>query len=216
GFVAFLRFYTLLRRDSWIFSYLPEDGGTNIAEPLAEKINELGGKILLGARAKKLTRWNEGWEVAYTQQSEKKDTTAYKVILAMDSPSTKKLVLNSPDLTTDEEMFWPQGLANAVIRIWFDTAPSTGAEGGIFTGNFTVHNFFWLHRIQDSYRKWHQETGGSAIEVHIYGPPRVLQEPDPVLISRAATDVLSAFPELRGHRIHQTLQRNPESHTLPE
>jgi carotenoid phi-ring synthase / carotenoid chi-ring synthase len=38
GFIAFLRFYTLMRRDAWMFSYLPEDGGTSICEPLAEQI----------------------------------------------------------------------------------------------------------------------------------------------------------------------------------
>ena len=41
GFIAFLRFYTLLRRDAWMFSYLPEDGGTSICEPLSAKVNEL-------------------------------------------------------------------------------------------------------------------------------------------------------------------------------
>ena len=31
GFIAFLRFYTLMRRDAWAFSYLPADGGTSQA-----------------------------------------------------------------------------------------------------------------------------------------------------------------------------------------
>ena len=46
GFIAFLRFYTLLRRDSWIFSYMPADGGTSFIDPLVEKVNELGGKVV--------------------------------------------------------------------------------------------------------------------------------------------------------------------------
>ncbi len=45
GFISFLRFYTLLRRDAWMFSYLPEDGGTSLCEPLAERIKELGGRV---------------------------------------------------------------------------------------------------------------------------------------------------------------------------
>ncbi|NTW13089.1 MAG: FAD-dependent oxidoreductase, partial [Anaerolineales bacterium] len=48
GFISFLRFYTLMRRDAWIFSYLPEDGGTSLCEPLAERIQQLGGRVRLG------------------------------------------------------------------------------------------------------------------------------------------------------------------------
>ena len=36
GFLAFLRFYTVMRRDSWVFDYLSGPGGTCIAAPLAE------------------------------------------------------------------------------------------------------------------------------------------------------------------------------------
>src|SRR5512141_1916818 len=50
GFIAFLRFYTLLRRDAWMFSYLPEEGGTSICEPLSARVCELGGEVRLGGR----------------------------------------------------------------------------------------------------------------------------------------------------------------------
>ena len=59
GFIAFLRFYTLLRRDAWMFSYLPEDGGTSVCEPLAEKIKQLGGEVRLGSRVKRVVREDE-------------------------------------------------------------------------------------------------------------------------------------------------------------
>ena len=48
GYVSFMRFYTLLRRDAWTFSYMPADGGTALVEPLARKVEELGGTILRG------------------------------------------------------------------------------------------------------------------------------------------------------------------------
>jgi isorenieratene synthase len=50
--------------------------------------------------------------------------------------------------------------------------------------------------------------------VHLYGPPELLEKPDAVLLARAANDVQSAFPELRGHLIHQHLQHNAPIHTL--
>jgi isorenieratene synthase len=215
GFIGFLRFYTLMRRDSWAFSYMPNDGGTSLAEPLAEKATEFGAEIKLGSTVKKINKTTRGWAIDYTQPiGETAQLTAEQVILAADSPNTAQIVGDSPDLTTPQELFWPQGVETAVVRIWYDTIPKKLGEGGIFTGEFTIHNFFWLHIIQDQYRRWHRETGGSAIEVHIYGPPETLQEPDAVLISRATSDVQAAFPELRGHRLHQTLQRNPPTHTM--
>lgn len=214
GFLGFLRFYTLMRRDSWTFSYMPMDGGTSLAEPLAETAQKLGTDIQLGALVTRIDKTSEGWQIDYTQNAIDRSITTRQMILATDAPNTAKIVGNSPDLAAPPDLFWPQGLETAVVRIWYDTVPKKLAEGGIFTGEFTIHNFFWLHIIQDQYRRWHRETGGSAIEVHIYGPPEVLQEPDAVLISRATADVQAAFPELRGHRLHQALQRNPATHTM--
>src|SRR5512144_2227378 len=65
GFIAFLRFYTLLRRDAWMFSYLPDEGGTSICEPLAAKVTELGGSVRLGSRVKRIIREGEGWRVTW-------------------------------------------------------------------------------------------------------------------------------------------------------
>jgi isorenieratene synthase len=214
GFIGFLRFYTLMRRDSWAFSYMPMDGGTSLAEPLAKTAEELGTEIQMGAAVTQVKKIAKGWEVDYTQGDRKKTKHTRRVVFASDAPNTAKIIEASPDLPSSEDLFWPQGLETAVVRIWYDTTPNKMAEGGIFTGDFTIHNFFWLHIIQDQYRRWHRETGGSAIEVHIYGPPGVLREPDAALISRATSDVQAAFPELRGHRIHQTLQRNPATHTM--
>jgi isorenieratene synthase len=105
-------------------------------------------------------------------------------------------------------------MATAVVRVWFDREPGHSSESGILSGDFTADNFFWLHRIQDSYVHWHRATGGSAVELHIYGPPWVLEQPDALLIARAINDVQNSFPELKGHRIHQVLRRNEPTHTL--
>jgi isorenieratene synthase len=78
-----------------------------------------------------------------------------------------------------------------------------------------MHNFFWLHKIYTPYRKWHDETGGSCIEVHVYGPEDVLKQTDAVLITNMLTDFYRAFPELKGHLIKPHLQRNAATHTLP-
>ena len=46
GFLAFIRFYTLMRRDAWSFDYLPNGSG-EVCEKLSQKIKQLGGEISL-------------------------------------------------------------------------------------------------------------------------------------------------------------------------
>ncbi|MBT3336287.1 MAG: FAD-dependent oxidoreductase [Anaerolineae bacterium] len=212
GFLAFLRFYTLLRRDAWVFSYLPEDGGTSICEPLGDRIRNLNGSIFLGASVTQVIRergeWLVVWETAQGQESAR----AQHLILATDSKNAENLI--EENLNPDE-LFFPRSLANAVIRLWFDAHPKAGAEAGIFTGEFTLHNYFWLDKLSNPFRRWARETGGSAIEAHIYGPDEVLAQPDAILLAQAIQDMQRVWPELRGHRIFAHIQRNPATHTLP-
>jgi isorenieratene synthase len=216
GFIAFLRFYTLLRRDAWAFSYLPTDGGTCLAEPLAARVREMGGQIEMGVSVHALERQADGWHIRTLQAGGTEGgLLARQVILATDSPHTAAILGASSGLATAaRDLYWPRGMATAVVRLWFDQAPQKGAEAGMFSGDFILDNFFWLHRIQDAYIRWHRATGGSAVEVHIYGPPGLLEEPDAVLLTRAIADVHSAFPTLRGHQIHHVLRRNQPTHTL--
>lgn len=210
GFLAFLRFYTLLRRDAWQFGYLPAGGGV-LTESLAARVIELGGEIRLGVRATHLEK-DGGWNVAWEQDGRPGLDSAPFVILATDSPAAESLLRGSFPADT---LFFPRGMANAIIRLWFRRAPKPGPEAGLFSGDYVMHNFFWLERLYLPYRAWNITTGGSAIEVHIYGPEEVLAQPDALLLTRAITDVTRAYPELRGCLLGQHLQRNPATQTLP-
>ncbi len=214
GFIAFLRFYTLMRRDAWIFSYLPDDGGTNICEPLSAKIKQLGGEISLGSRVKRVAREGGQWFVTRESSSGGETLRAHQIILATDPNNAKKILRESFGREIDD-LFFPRALSNAVVRLWFDIKLSDMPEAGIFTGDFTVHNFFWLDRLSNPYRRWSRERGGSALEMHIYGPPETLAQSDAILLTQAIADAQQAWPELRGHRIEQHLQRNAGAHTLP-
>jgi carotenoid phi-ring synthase / carotenoid chi-ring synthase len=220
GFLAFLRFYTLLRRDNWQFSYLPTDGGAGMVEPMMKKIIQLGGTVQLNTRVTHLEQCPDGWQIhIQTGSTLSESLTTTHVILATDSPAARRILTQStPIAAKAKQLFFPRGMASAVIRIWFDHIPNptseARSEAGMFTGDFVLHNYFWLHRIQEQYRIWHRSTGGSCIEVHIYGPQPLLNEPEGVLLARAITDVQTVFPELRGRRLHQTIQRNNATHTL--
>lgn len=211
GYVAFMRFYTLLRRDTWEFSYLPADGGTALIDPLARRVEALGGSIQLGAKVDRIVRANDQW----TAHSSIGSFTARSIILATDSQNTRSILSASADTTAlAEGLYFPRSLPTAILRFWYDAQPKSKIEAGVFSGEMIVDNYFWLHRLQDQYAVWSKATGGSAIETHVYGPPELLEQAEAVLLAKAANDVQTAFPELRGHLIHQHLQRNAPLHTL--
>jgi isorenieratene synthase len=214
GFLAFLRFYTLLRRDAWAFSYFPADSGTALIAPLAAAITAHGGTIRTNADVGQV-KWEEtGWRVQWAESTTAYSAAARHLIVALDAPAAQRLFSRSPTTAAHAaELHWPTGLATGVVRLWFDRAPAQGAESGICSGEFTIDNFFWLHQFQTDVADWHRVTGGSLVEAHIYGPPAVLELPDATLLARAISDIQRAYPELRGHLIHQTLQRNQASHT---
>jgi uncharacterized protein with NAD-binding domain and iron-sulfur cluster len=108
-------------------------------------------------------------------------------------------------------MFFPQGIGNATVRVWFSGAPHTAIPGGMMTGDFAPDNFFWLHLLYDDHRLWHEQTGGSTIELHYYDE-KIYQQPDRNLIITSVMEVQRAFPELTGTFLHATVRRNSKVH----
>ena len=218
GYIAFLRFYSILRRDSWAFSYLPSGGGVSLIDPLVGRLRSLGGDLHLGWCVTSIERDAQGWNVRGQRTEDGAQTAALsadQIILAADAPSAARLLQDSPSTAAEAAALeFPRGMETAIVRFWFDVTPRSTSEAGIFSGDFILDNFFWLDRILEPYLRWRKATGGSAIEAHIYGPPDLLAEPDAALLARALNGILAAFPELRGHKIHQLLQRNPAAHTL--
>ncbi|MFN8384490.1 MAG: FAD-dependent oxidoreductase [Anaerolineales bacterium] len=210
GFLAFLRFYTLMRRDAWSFEYLPNGGG-EVCEKLSAKILNLGGEISFKRRVNRVEKDGE-WIAHWEQDGIAGVDHAPFLIIASDSPAADSIIKNS---FPADNFFFPHGLGHAIIRLWFDKSPRNGPESGMFSGDFVMHNFFWLEKIYTPYKKWHEETGGTCIEAHVYGPPSVLAQPDALLLANVITDVQRAFPELKGHLIAPYLQRNADTHTLP-
>lgn len=224
SFIAFLRFYTLLRRDAWRYCYFTTDPGAALINPLIELIRAREGEVLLGATVDNLSPLSiangdgEGagvrWSVRFQTRSGPRAFHAAHVILAVDGPAAQRLLCESPATQPiAQTLTWPSGQPNAAVRLWFSAAPRPGPEGGIFTGDFAMDNFFWLHRLQNDFGAWARATGGSAIEMHLYGPADFLAQPDAVILARVLTDFYRAYPELRGHLRHQAVQRNAATHS---
>ncbi len=216
GIIAALRFYTLLRRDSWQMEYLPDNPHTAVIQPLIEAIKRGGGQVIHGADAQRLERDDNGWRVTFADQSRQgvRSVQAERVILATNVPGAQRLLLNSPDTALEAaKLRFPTVVRNATVRLWFNGSPREGANAGMFTGDFLPDNFFWLHRLYDDFRSFHDETGGSCIELHLYAGDAVLEQPENVLLIRCVDEVQRAFPELRGKYIYGTVRRNSRVHT---
>jgi isorenieratene synthase len=218
GFIAFLRFYTLLRRDAWAFDYLPGTGGACVVTPLAQLAERLGCQIQLGAKVVTLKHNAAAplpWQVDYESGGQQHTAAASHLILALDAPNAKKLLIESQATAeTASTLHFPIGVPTAIIRLWFKAKPQPMAEAGIFTGDFVMDNFFWLNRLQPVYMEWSRQTGGSALEMHVYGPPEFINQPDAALLAQVIVDTYRAFPELRGCLLRSVLRRNEATHTL--
>jgi isorenieratene synthase len=209
AFIAAIRFYTMLRRDSWIMRYLPTNAHDGLIKPLVEQIERRGGMIVQGARARELVKCGDGWQVRFedARLGGIRTLEAQHVILALNPDAAARLFADSHDLPHDEIEI-PDVTRSSTVRLWFDREPRHGAPGGMFTGDFSMDNFFWLHRLQPEFLGWNLETGGSCIEVHIYNRNNIIDRPERYIKALIANEVQMAFPELRGHLVHATYRSN--------
>jgi isorenieratene synthase len=237
AFIAAMRFYTVQRRDSLRFAYFTSDPGTEFINPLIERLQAKGGELLLGHTALQVTgdevsgvnlggghstpdtRYfskdtRHRWKIVVETPRGLRTLYAAHIILATDAPAARRLLLESPfTAPAAQNLVWPEGLLNATVRVWLNRLPRDGPEGGIFTGDFTVDNFFWLNQIQAEYAEWARRTGGSVVEMHLYRPDEFFNQPDAAIVARAVDDLYRAYPELRGALIQAVLQRNAATHT---
>lgn len=217
AFIAAVRFYTMLRRDTWHPHYLPDDAHTALIQPLIDAITLRGGQIVHGATAQRLARCGDSWRITVEDQSRRglRSLTAAHVILATNAPAAKRLLLASADTAREAEaLIFPDAVRTTTVRLWFARSPNGKTSGGMFTGDFHFDNFFWLHQLQPDFRAWHATTGGSAIELHLYGTDPQVDETDQVMLIRAVDEVQRAFPELRGSFVHHAIRRNSKTHTI--
>jgi len=216
AFIAALRFYTVLRRDSWQMSFFPSDSHSSLIQPLIEAVEVRSGEVRYGCTAIRLEQNNGLWSISVEDSAfgGQKKVFAKHVIIATNAPAAQRLLEASPDLdTVVKDYSFPAALRNVTVRIWFKSTPNIESTSGMFTGDFLPDNFFWLHQMYDDYRLWHSETGGSAIEVHIYGAASVLDMPDQNLLIECVTELQRAHPELKDQFVYGTVRRNSKVHT---
>lgn len=218
GFIAAIRFFTMLRKDSWHPYYLPGDAHSTLIKPMTDSLQTRGGMVLYGTTAQALQRMEDGgWRVSVDDQIRggMRTVEADHVILALDPPAAERLLQESPSTRTEANAIrFPGAVRTTTVRLWFSSEPRPGTAGGMLTGDIRFDNFFWLHRMQDAFREWNSAVGGSTIELHLYATDAQADEIDKIMIIRAVDEVQRAFPELRGHYVHGAVRRNSKTQTL--
>ncbi len=215
GFVAAMRFYTLLNRESWHPHFFPDDAHTALIAPMIEKLKALDGWIMYGTTAQSLEKTPYGWRVRVEDAAKggMRTLETEQVILALDPAAAERLLTAGADTAGEvEKLRLPGALRSNTARLWFTKTTHQPGASGMLTGDFMFDNFFWLDQLQPAFRAWHEATGGSAIELHLYGTDRQLDQPDKFLIQHALDEVLSAYPELRGSFVHGAIRRNGLNH----
>lgn len=216
AFISALRFYTMLNRDSWHMRFLKGNSHDHLIQPLMDRITADGGRVMLGVTAQRIERGAHGWRVVVEDDARRglRALNAEHVILAVNAPAARRLLDASPELAAEgDALKIPPALRTVAVRLWFSQQPREGAASGMFTGDFQVDNFFWLHRLFESeFGAW-REAGGSAIEVHVYGSEKFLDQPDKSLLILAVNEVTRAFPELKGTFVSGAVRRNSRTHT---
>jgi isorenieratene synthase len=214
AFIAAIRFYTMLRRDAWRLQFFTGNSHDHLIAPLIKRIEAHGGKVLYGATALKLERETHAWRVIVEDAPKRglRSLRAQEVILGVNPAAAQRLLDHSPDTPTDGLKF-PASVRSIAIRLWFSRQPRPGASSGMMTGDFQIDNFFWLHQLYDEFHEW-REQGGSAVEVHIYGPEKLVDQPDQNLLITALNELQLAFPELRGHFVYGVVRRNSRTHSV--
>ncbi|MBZ0279915.1 MAG: FAD-dependent oxidoreductase [Anaerolineae bacterium] len=214
GFIAAIRFYTMLRRDSWQMAFFPDNSHDCLIEPLIARIRSADGEVMHGVEAVQLQHDGDGWRIQVDmRQRGIKSIYAQRVIVATHAPGAERLLKAGDTASEAEKLRFPGAVRNATVRLWFSQAPEGGAPSGMLTGDFLPDNFFWLHKLFDEFRVWHDETGGSVIELHLYAPDSVLEQPDNVLLIRCVDEVQKAFPAVRGSFVKGVIRRNSRVHT---
>lgn len=214
AFMTGLWFYGVSEKQACAFHMMAEDGAQALIEPMWDRAVALGADARLGCPVEGI-EWTDGAPSAVRIGGGER-VALDGLVLAVDPPGMARLGGDAPDapltrLLADYRL--PEGVRSAIVRLWYGQAPDPSRPyTGIF-GAGAADNFFWLHRFMTPYMRWHEATGGGAIECHLYGDrcAEALRSSADETLARAHQSIAKAWPEvgapISGHVLH-----NPPTH----
>ncbi len=226
AFLISLQHYVFLRRDDQRFAFTRGPVMDALMDPLVERAESLGARMVAGVRVKSIKRrpaggWYVNWARGEGPDCQVPGFTgsggrlrADQLVMAVDVSGAAELLEGSPDLQPiwgDLSVFKGRPAVN--LRLWWSRAPATRhGESGVFAGNTVADNYFWLHRFQEPFAAWQRDTGGAVSECHVYAPDWKHALSDDELTEKVRDDMERAFPEVAGSSVHACLQRNRATH----
>ena len=224
AFLLALQLYVFLRKEDQEFYFARGNIVEEIFDPVIAAMEARGSRLCLGARLTGLKRRTGGdFELAFEA-----DTDAARellggatgtlcpgqVVLAVDVEAARALSHGSPEIAQaigDISAF--EGRAATNVRLWWAKSPTLEyGESGMCNGVATADNFLWLHRFQPEFRAFHEQTGGSLSESHIYAPASMHRKSNEELVARVKRDMERAFPEVAGSLVHAAVIKNEATH----
>lgn len=122
-------------------------------------------------------------------------------VFATDVPGVKSLFsLATGDINlTTQQQIEKLAIADpfAVCRFWFDRDfPWEHSDFTSLSGYELIDSISLYHRIQEPYKQWHQQTGGSVIELHAYCYKEAIFPTQEALLTTFEQELYQIVPEL--------------------
>lgn len=206
--------------------------GTHLIDPLAARVRELGGEILLNASAVGINvksnlvsavgvvpTANSAGACGHLERlREPAELACQSVICATDIPGLRRFLLR--DLGADEAIRAVsrlETLSNVTVRVV--TKNRIGASepwlGILAGGRFRVlDDYFVLSRYQDEFIAWSEREGGEVIELHSYfGHSELDLESlsEDVVRSAISRELCLVWPDLERNLLAIHAHKNPQT-----
>ena len=203
------------KRDT-AFGVLRNDSVQDLFGPLQAELESLGGQVRLQERVVELRFDDDRCTAVVSKPARGRQRTKRvdAAIVALDPPGLQALAADGPLRAAIGDAVIPDGIASTIVRLWFTSPPSrTRPNTGVFA-SAAADNFFWLHRLQRGFERWHKETGGGVLECHLYGDraDESAGLTDDALLVRTRAIAQRCWPELDDSCVHGHVQRNPSTH----
>lgn len=202
------------KRDT-AFGAFASDISSGLLQPLCDGIAAAGGELRFAEPVVSVSIDAGVTKIVSKRVGTRRRTTKVDaVIVALDPRAFQTVAGDGPLRKAIGDAVIPEGIPSAVVRTWWtaDLSPKR-PKTGVFA-DASADNFFWLHRLQADFGRWHDATGGSVLECHLYGERAIeaLTLDDSVLVARTKSIVERGWPELLGSLAYGHVQRNSPTH----
>lgn len=207
------------KRDT-AFDFFASDAASGLLDPLTRALATQGVAFRPRHSVEDVELDDDGAQlqvhVRDTQTQTFRLLHADAVILALDPSGLTALVEGTKlaELVLPDSAVVPLGLRSTAVRLWFTQRRRAGrSTNGVLSG-LDADAFFWLDDIHATFASWRLDTGGSVLELHLYGERAdwAARAGDEEVLSSVCDAVERAWPEVRGSLVHGHVERNDATH----